>query len=89
MSIQRACDFLTKVSKDEEFRKGLEGCNARADQYQFAQGEGFEFTVDEMRAAAGELQDGDLEVISGGSCYGFTCENDSARDPCHQAGVIS
>jgi len=79
MSIQRARDFLTKVSKDEEFRKGLEGCNARADQYQFAQGEGFEFTVDEMRAAPGELQDADLDVISGGSCCGFTCQNDPVR----------
>jgi predicted ribosomally synthesized peptide with nif11-like leader len=57
---------VTKVAKDEEFRKGLEGCNTRADQYQFAQGAGFEFTRDEIRAAGSELQDADLEVISGG-----------------------
>jgi predicted ribosomally synthesized peptide with nif11-like leader len=66
MSIQSARDFLTKVSKDEEFRKGLSGCKSRADQYQLAQGAGFEFTEDEMKAAASELQDADLEVISGG-----------------------
>ena len=68
MSIQSAGDFLTKVSKDEEFRKGLSGCKSRVDQYQFAQGAGFEFTGDEMKAAASELQDADLDVISGGCC---------------------
>jgi predicted ribosomally synthesized peptide with nif11-like leader len=76
MSIQGARDFLTKVSKDEEFRKGLGGCKTRADQQQFAQGAGFEFTGDEMRAAAAELQDADLDRISGGRCCGSNCENE-------------
>jgi len=84
MSIQSARDFLTKVSKDEEFRKRLGGCKSGADQYQFAQGAGFEFTRDEMRAAAGDLQDADLDVISGGSCCGFTCENEP---PCHSGAA--
>ena len=66
MSIQSARDFLAKVSKDEEFRKGLDGCKTGADRYQLAQGAGFEFTGDEMKVAAGELQDADLAVISGG-----------------------
>jgi predicted ribosomally synthesized peptide with nif11-like leader len=74
MSVRSARDFLTKAAKDEEFRNGLGGCKTRADQYQFAQGAGFEFTGDEMREAAGELQDADLDVISGGSCCGVTCE---------------
>ena len=81
MSIQSARDFLTKVAKDEEFRKRLGGCKTRADQYQFAQGAGFEFTGDEMKAAASELQDADLNAISGGSCCGVTCENDP-NGPC-------
>jgi len=76
VSIQSARDFLTKLSKDEEFRKGLGGCKTRADQYQFAQGAGFEFTGDEMKAAASELQDADLDLISGGSCCGHTCEQE-------------
>jgi predicted ribosomally synthesized peptide with nif11-like leader len=79
MSIQSARDFLTKVSKDEEFRTRLSGCKTRADQYQFAQGAGFEFTGDEMKAAASELQDADLDVISGGHCCTATCES----EPCH------
>jgi predicted ribosomally synthesized peptide with nif11-like leader len=85
MSIQSARDFLTKVSKDEEFRNKLGGCKSGADQYQFAQGAGFEFTVDEMNAAGSELQDVDLDVVSGGSCCGFTWETDNycaaAREP--------
>ena len=81
MSIESARDFLTKVSKDEEFRKGLGGCKTRAEQQQFAQGAGFEFTGDEVKAAAGELQDADLDLISGGSCCGWTCESDTSQ--CH------
>ena len=76
MSIQSARDFLTKLSKDEVLRKGLGGCKTRADQHQFAQRAGFEFTGDEMKAAAGELQDADLDVISGGRCCGSTCESE-------------
>ena len=76
MCVQSARDFLTKVSKDEEFRKELGGCKTRAEQQQFAQGAGFDFTGDEMKAAASELQDADLDVISGGSCCGSTCESE-------------
>jgi predicted ribosomally synthesized peptide with nif11-like leader len=79
MSIQSARDFLTKVSKDEEFRGRLSGCKNRADQQQFAQGAGFEFTGEEMRAAASELQDADLETVSGGSCCSATCEAEACQ----------
>ena len=82
MSIESARDFLTKVAKDEELRKRLGGCKSRADHYQFAQGAGFEFTRDEMRAAAGELQDADLDVISGGSCCCQTCESEPCVNEC-------
>jgi predicted ribosomally synthesized peptide with nif11-like leader len=76
MSIQSVRDFLTKVANEEQFRKALGGCKIRADQQQFAQGARFEFTGDEMRAAAGELQDADLDVISGGNCCGSTRETE-------------
>lgn len=66
MSIQSARDFLAKVAKDEEFRKRLGGCKTRAAQEQFVRGAGFEFTSDEIGAARSELQDADLDVISGG-----------------------
>lgn len=72
MSIQSARDFLTKVAKDEEFSKRLGGCKTKAEQQQFAQAAGFEFTGEEIRAVSSELQDQDLEVIAGGCCG--TCE---------------
>ena len=81
MSIQSARDFLTKVAKDEEFSKRLAGCKTRAEQYQLAQGAGFEFTAEEIKAAASELQDADLDVISGGSCCGSTCESEAPQCP--------
>jgi predicted ribosomally synthesized peptide with nif11-like leader len=76
MSIQSARDFLTKVAKDGEFRTRLGGFKSSAEKQQFAQGAGFEFTGDEVKAVAGELQDADLDVISGGSCCGSTCESE-------------
>ncbi len=70
MSVQSARSFLTRVAKDEDFRKHLDGCKVGADRYQFAQGAGFEFTVDEIKAASTELQDADLETIFGGTGCG-------------------
>jgi predicted ribosomally synthesized peptide with nif11-like leader len=66
MSIQSARDFLAKVASDEEFRKGLSGCKNKAEQQQFAREAGFEFTSDEIGAVRDELQDADLDAISGG-----------------------
>jgi hypothetical protein len=34
-----------------------------------------------MKAAASELQDADLDVISGGTCCGHTCESESCATP--------
>ena len=66
MSIQSAREFLAKLTKDEEFRKGLTGCNSGAERREYALGAGFECTGEEIKAAVDELQDADLEVISGG-----------------------
>ena len=75
MSIQSARDFLSKVAEDEEFRKQLGGCKMEAQRYQFAQRAGFEFTEDEMEAAAAELQDRHVDLVSGGAgCGGVTCQ---------------
>ena len=77
MSVQSARDFLTKLSTDEDFRKGLGGCKTRAEQQQFALTSGFEFNAEEIRTASAEVQDAELDVIGGGKCgCGYTCEND-------------
>lgn len=74
MSIESARQFVAKVAKDEEFQEKLGACKSRAEQLQFAQAAGFEFTGDEIRAAQSELQDSDLDAVSGSGCCG--CEND-------------
>ncbi len=76
MSLQSARDFLAKAAKDEGFRNGLSACKTAADQRQFALASGFEFTSDELAAARGELQDADLDVISGGIVYSAPCSRD-------------
>lgn len=78
MSIQSARDFLVKIAKDEEFRNRLSACKTTVEQLRCAQEAGFEFTSDEMRAAHSELQDVDLEVISGGVLYSNYCPKDLA-----------
>ncbi len=78
MSIQSARDFLSKVASDGEFRKGLTGCKTKTDQLRYAQRAGYDFTGEEVGAARTELQDRDLDSVSGGAldcCFG--CENDA------------
>ena len=74
MSIQGAREFLAKVAGDETLRQGLGGCESRAAQHEFARAAGFDFTPDELKAAMTEVQDDDLDTMSGGSCCGYTCE---------------
>ncbi len=78
MSIQSARDFIARIAKDEEFRNRLGGCKTEAERQRFAQGAGFTFTSDEVRAARGELQDVDLAVISGGVILSPSCLQDFA-----------
>ncbi len=67
MSIQSARDFLTKVAKDKKFRAELVGCRTEAERQEFALKAGFQFTSNEIAAARTELQDADLDGISGGT----------------------
>ncbi len=80
MSIESARSFLTRVAKDESFRSRLGSCKSRADQQLLAKGAGFDFTNDEIKSARSELQDSDLDAISGAACCGYTCE--SEPQPC-------
>ncbi len=76
MSIQNARDFLAKAAKDEEFRNRLDGCKTEAELLRFARGAGFTFTDGEVRAARAELQDADLDLISGGVILSSPCPRD-------------
>lgn len=78
MSIQSARDFLDRVESDKEFRKRLGDCTTTAEQQQFAREAGFEFTSEELGVVRGELQDADLDMISGGGCS-CACENQACQ----------
>ena len=81
MSVQSAREFMARVAGDETFRQGLGGCKSRAEQHAFARAAGFDFTVEELKAASAEIQDSDLDTMSGGSCCGYTCEPENASPP--------
>ncbi len=68
MSIQSARDFLTRMTKDEKFRKAFGDCKTGIEQQQYARASGFDFTVDEIKEVRNELQDADLDAVSGGCC---------------------
>ncbi len=68
MSIQSARDFLAKVASDEQFRCGLTACKPGAEQQKYAQAAGFDFTSEEINTVRSEIQDADLDVVSGGCC---------------------
>ncbi len=68
MSIQSARDFLSKVANDEKFRTGFGGCKTQADQEDYVRTAGFSFTRDEMNLVRSEIQDADLDAVSGGCC---------------------
>jgi predicted ribosomally synthesized peptide with nif11-like leader len=75
MAIGSARDFLTKVRKDAEFCQRLRDCKSRAEQSEFVRQAGFQFSREEIRAASGELEDADLDMISGGAqCCGLNPE---------------
>ena len=77
MSMESARQFLSRVESDEGFRQGLGACKSREAQHEFARAAGFDFTVDEVRAASTEIQDDDLDRVSGGNCCGSTCESEN------------
>lgn len=74
MSIESARAFVGKVSKDDVFRKQLSSCKNRDEQQRFAKAAGFDFTGDEIKTAQSEIQDADLDQVSGAGCC--LCEMD-------------
>ncbi len=73
MSIEGARGFLARLAEDAQFRKGLGDCKTEDEQLKFALRAGFNFTSVELRTARGELQDADLDGITGGASIASTC----------------
>ncbi len=72
MSADSAKKFLEKINSDNAFRKELEGLGSDDERKAFVKKAGFEFTKDDLKAAAKssgkqELDEKDLETVAGGS----------------------
>ncbi len=72
MSEESAKVFLEKFASDEAFKKSINDATSDEDRKQLVKDAGFEFTKDDLKAAAKaqgkqELGEDDLDSVAGGS----------------------
>ena len=75
MSLESAKAFVEKVKKNEDFRKKVNACKGNEARKAFAQKEGFNFTVQEIKEVTSELGEDDLNRIGAGSYCPVDCSN--------------
>ena len=74
MSAESAQAFMERMKSDEEFAKRVAAAESKEDRWAIVKAEGYDFTEEEVQAAASELSDGDLEgVAAGGISGGWGC----------------
>ena len=73
MSRESAKQFVKKMMEDKEFASEVEKLDDKEDRSAYIKQEGFEFTREELIAAAAELNAVD---VVGGKCCGMTCESE-------------
>ena len=79
MSTESAKKFVKKMMEDKEFAAKVEKLSSKEERTAFTQQEGFDFTREELTAAAAELNA--VEVV-GGKCCGMRCESDCKSYDC-------
>ncbi|MCL6612919.1 MAG: Nif11-like leader peptide family natural product precursor [Peptococcaceae bacterium] len=77
MSIEKAREFIKRVKNEPDLLRQAACFQTREERRRWARGLGYDFTGEELEQATAELTDEELELVSGGSCCGFTCETDS------------
>ena len=75
MSTESAKQFVKKMMEEKAFAEKVEKLSNKEERTAFTQQEGFDFTREELTAAAAELNAVD---VVGGKCCGQTCE----KEPC-------
>jgi len=82
MSTESAKQFVKKMLDDKEFATKMEMLNSKDERASFIKHQGFDFTQQELTAAAAELNVAD---VVGGTCCGNTCERDGCpkKDYCN------
>ncbi len=76
MSLEHAREFVKRVKGDPDLLKQAASFKTREERRQWAQGLGYDFSGEELKQASSELTDEELELVAGGGCCGFTCENE-------------
>jgi len=83
MSTESAKQFIKRMQEDKAFAGTVEKLVGKEERAAFVKKEGFEFTREEMTAAAAELNAVD---VVGGKCCGQTCESEPCQFRCPKAG---
>lgn len=66
MSMEDAKSFIERMKTDEEFAKKVTAAKDAEERMAVAREAGFNFTTSEINEAAGELSEGDLDIVAGG-----------------------
>jgi predicted ribosomally synthesized peptide with nif11-like leader len=73
MSVESAKAFFDKMKNDEDFQRKVTACKDHDERKKFVHGEGFDFTLDELKSITGELSDDALEAVVGGKWCDYHC----------------
>ena len=70
MSQEQAAAFIERMTTDEAFRAQVMGVADETERMELIGAEGFDCSADEIKTAAAELAEGDLEGVVGGNSWG-------------------
>ncbi len=79
MSTESAKKFVNRMQEDKTFAGAVEKLRGKEERVAFLKQGGFDFTMEELTAAATELNAVD---VVGGKCCGYTCEKEQCVFAC-------
>ena len=71
MSIESARKFIEKAKTDETFAGQVSACENETQVLELAKQSGIAFTPEELKQAASELSDDDMDMVTGGAINDF------------------
>ncbi len=83
MSTESAKQFIKRMQEDKAFAGSVEKLGSKEERAVFVKLAGFDFSREELTAAASELNAVD---VVGGRCCGYTCESEPC-DPLHICSI--
>jgi len=70
MSMEQVKTFIEKMKSDEAFSKRIMAIEDTDERFQAIREAGFDFSKEELGEAGKEIDDTELEAVSGGACAG-------------------